>query len=178
MLSLTNVLSDLFSMKSPPSWISDRWFKTLRLRQNGRNFADDIFKRIFLYANCFAVIQIQLEWEPKGPINKKWALEISTVYSKNVADSSLLWRHNGRDGVSNHQPRDRLLNHSFSRRSKKTSKLRVTGLCMGIHRWPVNFPHEVSVTRKLFPFHDVIMSCFDMFVMILYRTMLLLCLNI
>ena len=44
---------------------------------------------------------------------------------------SLLWRHNGRGSVSNHQPRDCLLNRLFRRRSKKTSKLRVTGLCVG-----------------------------------------------
>ena len=41
------------------------------------------------------------------------------------------WRHNGRDGVSNHQPHDCLLNRLFKRRSKKTSKHRVTGLCTG-----------------------------------------------
>ena len=41
----------------------------------------------------------------------------------------LQWHHNGRDSVSNHQPHDCLLNRLFSRRSKKTSKLRVTGLC-------------------------------------------------
>ena len=41
------------------------------------------------------------------------------------------WRHNDRDGVSNHQPHDCLLNWLFKRRSKKTSKLRVTGLCAG-----------------------------------------------
>ena len=44
---------------------------------------------------------------------------------------SLQWRHNGRDGVSNHQVRDYLLNRFLKRRSKKTSKLRVTGLCAG-----------------------------------------------
>ena len=38
---------------------------------------------------------------------------------------------NGRDGVSNHQPHGCLLNRVFMRRSKKTSKLRVTGLCAG-----------------------------------------------
>ena len=27
----------------------------------------------------------------------------------------------------------------------------------GIHRWPVNSPHKWSVTRKMFPFGDVIM---------------------
>ena len=45
--------------------------------------------------------------------------------------TSLQWRHNERDSASNHQPRDCLLNRLFRRRSKKTSKLRVTGLCAG-----------------------------------------------
>ena len=44
-------------------------------------------------------------------------------------EGSLRWRHNGRDGVLNHQPHDCLLNRLFGYRSKKTSKLRVTGLC-------------------------------------------------
>ena len=43
--------------------------------------------------------------------------------------NSLQWRHNGRDGVSNHRRLDCLLNFFFRRRSKKTSKLRVTGIC-------------------------------------------------
>ena len=43
----------------------------------------------------------------------------------------LQWRHNERDGVSNHQHHDCLLNRLYRRRSKKTSKLRVTGLCVG-----------------------------------------------
>ena len=44
---------------------------------------------------------------------------------------TLLWRHDGRDGVSNHQPHEYLLNHLFRHRWQKTSKLRVTGLCEG-----------------------------------------------
>ena len=28
----------------------------------------------------------------------------------------------------------------------------------GIHRWPVNSPHNGPVTQKMFPFHDVIMG--------------------
>ena len=43
---------------------------------------------------------------------------------------TLQWRH-GRDSVSNHQHHDCLLNRLFRHRSKKTSKLRVTGLCAG-----------------------------------------------
>ena len=44
----------------------------------------------------------------------------------------LQWRHNRRDGVSNHQPHDYLLSCLFRSRSKKTSKLRITDLCAGI----------------------------------------------
>ena len=43
--------------------------------------------------------------------------------------SALRWRHDDHDGVSNHQPHHCLLNRLFGCRSKKTSKLRVTGLC-------------------------------------------------
>ena len=42
-------------------------------------------------------------------------------------------------------------------RSKKTPKLRVTGLCVGNSPGPVNSPHKGPVTRKMFPFDDVIM---------------------
>ena len=45
--------------------------------------------------------------------------------------STLQWRHNGCDSISNHQPHHCLLNRLFRGRSKKTSKLRVTGLCAG-----------------------------------------------
>ena len=44
------------------------------------------------------------------------------------AELSLRWRHNDRDGISNHQPHDCLLKRLFRHRSKKTSKLRVTDL--------------------------------------------------
>ena len=37
---------------------------------------------------------------------------------------SLQWRHNGRNGVLDHQPHDCFLNRLFRRRSKKTSKPR------------------------------------------------------
>ena len=70
----------------------------------------------------------------------------------------LHWCHNDQDSISNHQPHDCLLNHLFGRRSKKTSKLRVTGLCAGNSPGPVNSPHKGPVTRKMFPFDDVIMT--------------------
>ena len=67
------------------------------------------------------------------------------------------WRHNDRGGVSDHQPHDCLLSRLFRLRSKKTSKLRGTGLCAGNSPGPVNSRRKGPVTRKIFPFDDVIM---------------------
>ena len=56
----------------------------------------------------------------------------------------LHWRHNGRDSVSNHQLHDCLLNRLFTRRSKKTSKPRVTGLCAGNSPGTGKFPAQMA----------------------------------
>ena len=57
---------------------------------------------------------------------------------------SLQWRHNGRDSVSNHQPHHCLLNRLFRHRSKKTQKLRVTGLCAGNSPVTGEFPAQMA----------------------------------
>ena len=49
-------------------------FNTLRLRQNGCHFPDDIFKCIFLNENVWISIKISLKFVPKGPINNILAL--------------------------------------------------------------------------------------------------------
>ena len=84
------------------------------------------------------------EWSMIPPLYKieiqciKWRATLSnnhifqpTVCSEqfSITNITLRWRHNDRDGVWNHQPHDCLLNRLFRRKSKKTSKLRVTGLC-------------------------------------------------
>ena len=68
-----------------------------------------------------------LQWKISKLINFRWPLQ---------------WRHVERDGVSNHQPHDCLLNRLFRRRSKKTSKLRVTGLCEGNSPGTGEFPAQ------------------------------------
>ena len=73
-----------------------------------------------------------------------------------MTHTSLQWRDNERDGVSNHLRLDCLLNHLLRRRLNKTSKFRVTSLCEETP--PVDFPHTGQVTRKMFPFDDVIMN--------------------
>ena len=62
------------------SWVGVRklwnplYFNTLRPRQNGRHFADDIFNRIFLNENIWIPIKISLRFVPKGPINNNPSL--------------------------------------------------------------------------------------------------------
>ena len=53
----------------------------------------------------------------------------------------LLWRHNGHGSVSNHHC---LLNRLFGCKSKKTSKLRVTGLCVGNSPGTGEFPTQMA----------------------------------
>ena len=45
------------------------WLNTLRPRQNGRHFADDIFKCILLNENVWITPKYSLKFVPKGPIN-------------------------------------------------------------------------------------------------------------
>ena len=74
-----------------------------------------------------------------------------------VSPFSLQWRHNGCDGVSNHQPHDCLLVYSGADLRKHQSSASLA-FVRGIHWWPVSSPHEWSVTRKMFPFDELIMS--------------------
>ena len=47
------------------------------------------------------------------------------------------------------------------RRSKKISKLRVTGLCAGNSPVTGEWPHKRPVTRKMFPFDEIIMGWYE-----------------
>ena len=50
------------------------FINTLRQRQNGRHFADDMFKWIFLNENVWIPIEIPLKFVPKCSINSNTAL--------------------------------------------------------------------------------------------------------
>ena len=60
------------SFEQESEWVIN--FNTLRPRQNGRHFADDTFKRIFLNENVKILIKISLKFVPKSPINNIPAL--------------------------------------------------------------------------------------------------------
>ena len=49
-------------------------FIILRSRQDGRHFADDIFKCIFFTENCCILIQFSPKYVPMGPIDNMAAL--------------------------------------------------------------------------------------------------------
>ena len=79
-------------------------------------------------------------------VNRLWMLTYTSggLTGINRSTKTLHWRHKGRDGVSNHQPHDCLLNRLFRRILKKTSKLRVTGLCAGNSPVTGEFPAQRS----------------------------------
>ena len=88
---------------------------------------------------------------PKAPL-------YPTTSANTPTDKALHWRHNERNGDPKHRHLDGLLNILFRRISKKTSMLRVNGLCEGNPRRPVNSLRKGPVKRKLFPFDDVIVG--------------------
>ena len=63
-------------------------FKTLRPRQEGRHFPDDILKCIFLDENVLIVIKMSLKFVPKGPINNIPAL-VQTMAWQQPGDKPL-----------------------------------------------------------------------------------------
>ena len=63
-----SILKNIYDLDTFPSII------TLRPRQNGRHFADDMFKCIFLNENVRISIKISLKFVPKGSINNNPAL--------------------------------------------------------------------------------------------------------
>ena len=125
---------------------------TRQLKQN------DIIKLIRLYIQQMAFCA-----------SKKLRYEVS-FHNIEVRSARIQWRsalaalvcalqsrHNRHDGLANHRRLDCVLNRLFRRRSKKTSKLRVTGLCEGNSPVSGEYPHKGPVTRKIFPFDDAIM---------------------
>ena len=110
---------------------------------------------LFVYLILFFLFLFFILIFPKSMVWCKTA--VSSALSMEILQSctTLQWHHNGHNGVSNHQPHDCLLNRLFRSRSKKTSKLHVTGICA---RSTVNSLHKWPVTQKMFPFDDVIMK--------------------
>ena len=80
--SVVQYITDMFIMQQLQRWSDSKLTKhspqltlnTFGPRQNGRHFADDIFKCIFVNENVWIPIKISLKFVPKGPINNIPAL--------------------------------------------------------------------------------------------------------
>ena len=88
-----------------------------------------------------------------GPLGTNFSEILIEIYT--FSFTKMQWRHNGHDSVSNHQPHGCFLNRLFGRRSKKTSKLRVTGPLCGEFTGTGEFPTQrasnaenVSIWRR------------------------------
>ena len=121
----------------------------------------DIISRLAttnIYDNVTKVFDGQINWfimDKLSCLETRFATQFSAQFPNAeymgfasfwawLINLTLQWRHNGRDGVSNHPPHDCLLNRLFWRRSKKTSKLRVTGLCAGNSPGTGEFPAQMA----------------------------------
>ena len=87
---------------------------------------------------------------PQGDVDVIWKMWFSSTFP-------VQWRHNERDGVSNHRRHDCLLKRLLVCRSKKTSKLCGTALCEWNPLMTSGSLYRGPVTRKMFPFDDFIM---------------------
>ena len=67
-----------------------------------------------------------------------------TKFMSNVYCNTLQWRHSERDGVWNNRRLDGLLKRLIRHRSKKTSKLCITGLCEGNSPVTGKFPWQTD----------------------------------
>ena len=160
---------------------------TLRPRQNDRHFAADTFKYILLNKKVWISFAISPKFTLNGSVNNipalvqishylnQWWLIYWLIYTSlgihesnpNIVKSLCLYL------ISHLHYSDVILNVMVS----QTTSVSIVywTVCSGadqrkhqssasrafvrvIHRWPVKSPHKVSVTRKVYPCDDVIMT--------------------
>ena len=81
-------------------------------------------------------------WSRYNPIYYNAILPTKTRITEHSIEFIIQWRNNERNGVSNHQRLDRLLNRLFRRGSKNKLRLRVSSLCEGNQSDTVEFPSQ------------------------------------
>ena len=113
------------------------------------------FQTHFRFETACIFIQISLQFVPICSIENNPTLHVASLGTGDLIKAliwnlftTLHWRHNGRHSVSNHQPHHCLLDRLFKHNSKKTSKLRVTGLCAGNSPLTGDFPAQMASTAE------------------------------
>ena len=126
---------------------------------NGFSLRNGFYFQFYLFFNLNQSLSIRTSWQQVGIASdndlalSEWQV---ITYFNHMCISSLRWCYNGRDSVSNHQPRDCSTVYSDANQRKHQSFASLA-FVRRIHRGPVNSPHEWPVTWKMFPFDDVIM---------------------
>ena len=104
----------------------------------------DIFKLLWKIRYTAMTRARSVFWNEPWYLNNRRSVSnlVQNIYNLVPAALTLQWRHNGSDGVLNHLSLDCLRNRLFWRRSKKASKLYVTGLCEGNSPVTGEFPAQ------------------------------------
>ena len=121
-------------------WVNNR--ETGDLRRHRAHY--DVIVMVFTRTIDWYTVQTDGNRNVSRVRNCMWLAWLGVI-------NTLQWRHNERYGVSNHQPRDCLLNRLFRRRSKKASKLRVTGLFEESTSSTVEFPAQRASNAENVP---------------------------
>ena len=131
----------------------------------GRKYVEYVFCIVNLFHMIWCNLVLEVFCNPLWPCDSKWRQKSWLTMAQVMADGTkaitwtnvdlpskvqwqsiitLRWRDNDHAGVSNSQPHGCLLNRLFRRKSKKTSKLRVTGLCAGNSPGTGEFPAQMA----------------------------------
>ena len=113
---------------SEQQFLGTKWSIHLRKRSANPELLNDCIPNVFCIHRSIGELDIN-----DLPVSIVTIPDTARSYTvRGVINlSALQWRHNERDGVSNHLRLHCLLICWFRSNSKKTSKLRVTGLCEG-----------------------------------------------
>ena len=106
-------------------------------------------------ANLTSLVWVCVLWLPESLMGLS---ALCVLITKCCGICSLQWCHNECNSISNHQTHHCLLNCLFGRRSKKTSKLHITGLCEGNSPVPGEF-HTQRASYAELCFHLMTSSC-------------------
>ena len=120
------------------------------------NYWRMIFKSVVKSSWSFLVERLKA-WNIRIKVLYIYIKFRAIIYSlrnlQQTASISLWWRHNGRDGLT--IVYSTVYSAADQRKHQSSASL---AFVRGIRQGPVNSPHKGPVTRKMFPFDDVIMS--------------------
>ena len=114
--------------------------------------------RIDIYFILLQKAKILGVWPGLRPYRTPLRLESETrtYHGKPLKVLGLQWRHNGASQITSLTiVYSSVYSGTDQRKCQSSASL---AFVWGIHRWPVNSPHKWPITRKMFPFGDVIMG--------------------